>query len=90
MLNVIRYGDKLLNEDVISPEFVYATLNEKLTEQAKVEIFVTLRCGAQMLDLYRATRDNMHISNIADMLEKMETIHHYFDYEVYAVKRGTK
>jgi hypothetical protein len=90
MINVIRDGDKLLNADIISPEFVYATLNNGLTEQAKVEIFLTLRCGAQMLDLYKATRDNMHISNVAHMLEDMETIFQYYEYELYAAKRRTK
>ncbi len=31
MINVIRDGDKLLNADVISPEFIYATFNEGLS-----------------------------------------------------------
>ena len=90
MINVIRDGDKLLNADVISPEFIYATFNEGLTEQAKVEIFLTLRCGAQMLDLYKNSREDMNISNVANMLKDMETIFHYFDYEIYTAKRGDK
>jgi len=43
-----------------------------------------------MLDLYKNSREDMNISNVANMIEDMETIFHYYDYEIYTAKRRTK
>lgn len=80
MRNVKIKGNKLLNADMISPDMVYATFDDGLCKQVMEDIANELYYGSRMLDLYEQYRSNMHISNISEMFDLMESL--FYNYSV--------
>ena len=66
-------GRKLVNGDYKSPETTYAEFNDNLNTDDIEHIVNILKNGQKMLGIYSKYRDNMHIKNVATMLENFET-----------------
>lgn len=79
MINVKLKDNKLINADFIKPEMVYAEFNEGLSEDCKREIVRAIEYGQKMMYIFESYRNNMHISNVVDMIEKMEKVYEKFD-----------
>jgi hypothetical protein len=83
-------GYTLIHGEIISPEVVIAKFNPGLTLATVKEMVAALNHGHEMLMLYKQHRDNMHIANVAVMLERMETICMQWNMDVFAARRTTK
>jgi len=91
-MNTKVKGNLLLNADLIAPETssigVYATFSDGLTRQTKREISLAINYGSEMLQIYEMNRNNLHVVNVVEMLEKMEEVFKKFDCERFEVRRG--
>ena len=88
-MNFKLKGRTLLNADTISPDIPYAEFSDGISIDTINRIVNNMNCGHIMLMLYKQHRDNLHITNVVTMLEKMEEVYHMWynkDYEIR--KRG--
>jgi len=81
--NVKLKGAKLLNADCIHPDIVIAEFNSDYCKQSRRDIVNELNFGSRMLDIYEQHRDNMHITNVVDMLKLMEDAYSGYIYNRY-------
>lgn len=88
MINLKRKGNALLNADVIKPDMRYATFEDGIADDVKDEITLAAQYGAQMLREYGVLRDNMHIKNIMDFVDRAESIWQNWDEARSVAKRG--
>lgn len=86
-MNTKLKGNLLLNADIITPETSYATFNDGLTRQTKKEIVLAINYGQEMLNIYEANRNNLHVVNVVDMLKKMEEVFSKFSYDRFEARR---
>jgi hypothetical protein len=86
-MNLKLKNNKIIDGDIKSPEMELATFSDDLCEDVKKHIVSRANHGDHMLRVYSTYRDNMHIVNIVDMLEKMEKIYHNYNDEVYQAKQ---
>jgi len=87
-MNLKLKNNKIIDGDIKSPEIEIATFSDELCEDVKKNIISTANHGSYMLKLYSQYRNNMHICNIVEMLEKMEKIYNYYDMEIYSTKKS--
>jgi len=90
MINLKRKGNALLNADVVKPEMRYAIFEDGVAEDVKDDITLAAQYGAAMLREYGELRDNMHIENIMDFVERAESIWRNWGEAQYAAKRKAK
>ena len=89
-MNFKLKGRTLLNGDIISPEIPYAVFDEGLSKPMVKYLVSALNYGHDMLMVYQQYRDNMHIRNVVEMLERLEEIHKKFYAEGFASRRETE
>lgn len=65
----------IISGDFESPEYKIAEFTDQFTEKAKRQLILNHNYGAQMIEIYEQHRENMHISNVSDMIQKMEKVH---------------
>lgn len=87
MLSVKLHGNDLLNADIISPPTVVASFKPGYTGHFKKEVELTINHGALMLAAYNRHRDNLHVANVARMIEEMERIHREHEYAMFVAFR---
>ena len=81
---------KLLNADIISPEIVYAEFSSELVESQAECMVNAMNNGHDMLLIYKEMRDDMHIVNVMEMLNRMERIYAKWVEREYQIQRKTK
>lgn len=81
---------KMLNADIISPEIVYASFSDELVDGVAEGMVNSMNCGHEMLTIYSDFRDDLHITNVADMLKKMEAVYQKWSEEDYRIRRSSK
>lgn len=81
---------KLLNADIISPEIVYAEFSDALVDGVAEGMVNSMNCGHEMLTIYSDFRDDLHITNVADMLKKMESVYQKWVSETHMIRRNSK
>jgi hypothetical protein len=78
--------NKVIDGDIKSPEMEIATFSDELCEDVKKNIISTANHGSYMLKIYALYRNNMHICDVVEMLEKMEKVYKKYDNDVYLAK----
>ena len=89
-MKIRRNGNKLLHDDISSPELVVAEFPSgkmELTTDAKRKFVIEHNFGVKMLDTYMAGRGNMHISYAAVLLENLEAVFREYNTALYAARR---
>jgi hypothetical protein len=81
---------KLLNGDIISPEIVYAEFSDQIIDGQAENIVNALNHGHDMLMIYKEMRDNLHISNVVEMLSRLESAYAKWDARDFQIRRGVK
>lgn len=89
-MNYKLKGRTLLNGDMISPEISYAQFNAELHIETAKTLVNTLNNGHKMIMAYRQHRDNMHITNVVALLEKLESIYKEYEYREYEIRQTRK
>ena len=80
-------GRTLLNADIKSPEISYDEFSAAIEPKVIKTMVETLNSGHEMLMLYKQYRDNLHISNMVEMVQKMEAVFKKYDYKLYEIRR---
>jgi len=89
-LNFKIKNRKLLNADIISPEIEYAEFSDELTPGTAERLVNSMNQGDEMMMIYKQMRDDMHIANVLNMLERMEHIYAIWTQEDFNIRRGVK
>ena len=87
-MNFKLKGNSLMNTNVVSPKIVYAEFSDEIEPKTIKTIVETLNSGHEMLRIYEQYRDFMHINNILEMIQAMESVFKKYDYKLYEIKRG--
>ncbi len=87
-MNLKLEKNKIIDGDIKSPEMEIATFSDELCEDVKKNIISTANHGSYMLRIYDLYRNNMHICNIVEMLEKMEKVYNNYNMEIYSTKKA--
>ena len=85
-MNFKLKGNYLLNADIVYPETIYATFSKELTPVAAKELVLNLNYGHDLLMVYKQFRDNLHITNVVEMLKRMDALLREYDYKVYEAR----
>ena len=86
-MNAKIKGNLLLNADIISPDMPYATLSDGLSKQTKGELLLAINYGSEMLKVYEQYREDLHYTNVNDMLRTMEDLFIRFSYQRFSLRR---
>ena len=79
----LLHGDFKGNDE----RFVMAEFSSELNKADQKTIVATLNHGDDMLKLYKQYRDNLHISNVQEMIEHMEGIYRMWSYQMIKIGR---
>lgn len=80
-------GRSLIHGEINSPEITLAEFSKELTKDAIQRMVSSMNYGHKILMIYKQHRDNMHITNVVDMLKKIEEEFRKFEDEVYTARR---
>jgi predicted regulator of amino acid metabolism with ACT domain len=80
-------GRTLLHGDFDSPDIAIAEFSKVIDRKYVKEMVTALNHGDEMLRIYQQHRDNLHITNIVPMLERMESVFHRWERDLYAARR---
>lgn len=90
-MNTYKFkNNKMLNADIISPELTVAEFSDQLVKGEAAKIVNNLNCGQEMLQLFGNMRDDMHILNVTQMLEKMEHVWAKWSEQDFQIRRNFK
>ena len=78
----------LLNADIIRPENPYAEFSNEIASKIPKRIVNSLNHGHTMLMIYKQYRDNLHFTNVSEMLKKMEDTFRDYDCIDFEIMRG--
>lgn len=79
IFNVGLSGNKLINKDFKTPEVVYAEFSGDLSKQTKKEIVNVIDIGSKMIQAYKSRRDNLHVVNVVELIEELESLFNAFE-----------
>ena len=79
----IAYKNKKLVDGDSKKTFVLAEIEKSLPNAKKVEIGLRCECGTKMLEIYCNHRDNLHVTNVVEMLKEMEATFSEFGDKVH-------
>jgi len=74
MKNFKLNGRKLINADVISPEFVVATFSKELNQYGVEDNFLTFKYGAKLLEICNKYKGQRNISIVEAMLNEIDVV----------------
>ena len=82
-----RKSNLLLNADFIQPEVIVAECSEDLSRDEVAKIVWNNNFGEDVYTLYKLFRDDMHIVNVVQFLEKLEKLYVEVEKEKFARQR---
>lgn len=74
-MNIRIKGLTVINDDIINKDYPILTLESDLTKITKQTIIIALTKGDEIYNIYKNNRDNLHISNVIQMLNQMEKVY---------------
>ena len=83
---------KLFGNDILCDEFIpslkIGEFNNECTPEAKKLLMLDMKFGREFVETYENVRDNLHIMNVANMIDKMERLFREYDKEKFRIKRN--
>ena len=83
-----RKGESILMQDILSPDMPVAKFCGNLVKPSADMLVLEHNAGTEVLALYEQYRDNLHVTQVVEMLTKMESVFHEYDKARYAIKRS--
>lgn len=78
-MNLKLSGRKLVNADILWPEFVLATFSDEISYDFVEKFICNIQNGMKVFQIYEQHRQNLSIGNVIAMLKKMEQV--FLDYD---------
>jgi hypothetical protein len=85
-MKIKLHGNDIVCTD-ISPNIKIAEFNDECTSTAKKYLVLMANFGQDFMDIYQSHRLDMHISNVHEMLQKMEKLYSEYHYERTKIRR---
>jgi len=82
-------GNKIIHGDIISPDLVIATFSNQFCKEYQKQLVNSLNHGHEILMLYKQYRDNLHITNVLELLEKIEKEYLQWSSNEYQIRRDS-
>lgn len=83
---------KVENNDILCADFEtpikIGEFNDECIPTEKKYLALVANMGQEFISLYQTHKNNMHISNILKMLEKMDYLYNEYDYERTKIRRN--
>lgn len=85
-MDKIRYSNgRIVDGNIKEPEMEIAG---NYTEEAKRRLVANHNFGLEMILAYEQYRDNVNLSNVLEMLEKLEEVYAKHSREIFMIKKG--
>lgn len=77
----------ILHGDFVVPETPIASFNDQLTRRAKKHFVNSHNHGIDLLNYFEQVRSDLNLSNVHEVLSKMDDIYRNYDKERYAINK---